>query len=283
MSNLVKYTEGLSELEKSVITGYHGTRIANLEDNVIKNAITSSVTTALYNLGQSIKTLQERQILEAKILNDLKFYSKGLSTADIQTAFELGSKGEFKTKPDEVLFLSPEKVHSWIKAYKLQVKEPIMKKALLLESKSDDFKMSDEEIKKLNKRSKDMNIKNCVEAYDQFIQSSPIYDPVGCLYRFLNNNGLIKLTVKRRQEMYLEELSIHIESIRTNRYKRVSHRRLIEKYVAANGDINILIADEFRKLVELTCQQRAMKYTFSSIRELEMTMEEYIDLNLNTE
>lgn len=280
MSDLIKYSDaGLSDLEKSVINAQQAKKVIEASERDLKNAITSGVTSAMFNLGVKAPTdkeqfeaaLNERKILESRILIDIKFHFKGLTTEDIKNAFELGSKGEFKSKPEDVLFLSPEKIFSWLKAYKAQVKEPVLKKKLILDQKqSKQREYSEEERQKMIKEAEVININRLKEEYEKFLQGGKPDDPVNVLYDFLDKKGLVRLSNARKREIWVqarqEYVSGHSSSNTIGEY--FENKKILDEVEKGT--------DRIEAILKSRAKQKALAVIFQDIKDLEITIDEYL-------
>jgi hypothetical protein len=287
MSDIVKTNnDHITSLEVSVIKSSSSKKVIQTSENDLNELILDCITLALFDLRQSLED-NEIQILKSRIVFDLKLHWRGLTIWDIKQAFELGSRGHFRAKPDEVVMLSVEKVYNWIKAYKIQIKEPAMKKApqLLLKENIESREYTPEEIQKKNKEAEKLEFENIKNAFNIWKDGNVINDPYGIMYEFMNRRGMIKLSKERRQEIYKKELEEYISNLKdsdgivkgVNRAEKEKNRDLIDLYNESKDKLSKLVHPDLKRCVDLKCMHIAIRKTFEDIHTIGMTIEEFLN------
>lgn len=257
MSNIQKF-EGIPPLEKKIIESTYALKISQATEAEIKPAIRSGVTTALYNLGQKMDD-GERQILHSKILIDLKLHFQTLTVDEIINALDLGSKGEFRVKPEEVLYLSPERVYSWFKAYKFGVKREANKKIA-------DIVQREEKAKEPTEEEKGKIVMDGVYlSFEEFKKTGEVKDYGNVKYDKLDSMGLIPFTIERKKEIYaLAEQ--HLKSSKQD--DRDFMKGLKE------------MRSETQNIVKAEAKQMALTLFFKELIEMEVELKDLIEEKL---
>jgi hypothetical protein len=261
MTNIVKF-EGIPPLEKLIIESTFAKKISESTDADIKDSVRSAVTNALYNLGQKMED-GERMILQSRIVIDLKFHFQTLTIEEIKNAMDLGSKGEFRVKPDEVLYLSPEKIYNWFKSYKNGFKKEAVKSKMELLEREDKAKEPTE-------NEKDQIIlkalSRAVEDFANFKTTGEIYDPVNDTYNKLDMLGIIPFTPERKAE--IKEAAIKF--LRDTKFDDKDFMRELKVM-----DIRA------KNKVKSQAKQMALKIFFTELFEMEIELKDLIQEKLN--
>ncbi len=271
MGELIKYElpNGLNKLEESIVLASKGVRVFHMEEKDFKNFITTSITMALFDLGQSMQT-QDRQLLESRLREDLKKYFGKYTSEEIKKAIEMGVRGEFKTKPEDVIFISVRGINDWIKKYGTQTKIEAMKKVRILEEKMEKEKG---ELDKENriKEANEIATQDLILAFASFKDGGGIYDPLNVLYDHLDRKGLVRLSNQRKTEIYNQAFE---------RFKiKYSQGSSIAEYVE-NKKVQKEIeggSSRIQALVKVSAKQMALTVIFKDLIELGLTMEEYLN------
>jgi hypothetical protein len=262
-------SQALTAFEQSVVLAAAEPRIKALERLKINKKVTDVVSRAFMTLGANALQEPERVALEKLIYDDLKLSYPNLTLKEFEIAVYKGSMGEFKKKPDEVLFISPEKIHSWIKCYLSDIKKEAVAKQRAFEAEQDKVKVKTEaEIKEIELAF----LSHCVIAPWKNFKTVgvPVQDPVNAIYNALDKLGLIPFTDERKREIYKqaeEQFRVQAKSVSS-----VSEAREANKLIAKleRGDSSI------QSRVKCLAKQIALEIYLNDLNEMEVDLEELI-------
>jgi hypothetical protein len=104
-TGLVRYepNKGLTKSEVDIVLATNGIRIFHMEEDNLWNLITTVITMALFDLGQKMES-KDRELLQERLKQDLIKYFGKYTDLEFRKAVELGVRGEFKDKPEDVNF-----------------------------------------------------------------------------------------------------------------------------------------------------------------------------------
>ena len=259
----------LSAQERTIVLAARENKIRDVKPIEIANKVTELITAALVALGHTKNEILDRAKLEKAIVNDLQNSFTTLTLKEVENAFYLGSRGHFKNKPDEVIFMSVSIVYNWLVKYQLEIKRAAMKKQYEFETLQQTIMNENERQNKI-KEARDLNIEAVKEGYGQFINGHEIYDPLNVVYDFLDSEGLINLSIDRKKEIYKT----------VKEQYRARHTK-----AATIGDhaLNKKILQEMEKgsdkidsILKMLSKQAALKVVFGDIKELGMTIDEFL-------
>lgn len=268
-TEIAQLSTGLTDFERSVVLASAEPRIKNLEKIEITRKVTDVVSRAFLTLGSRSLEFEERKALEKLIYDDLKISFPNLTLKELEIAVYKGSMGEFKNKPDEVLFISPEKIHSWVKAYLLFIKREAVAKQRAFEAEQDKAKAPTEaEIKEIELAF----LNHCVIASWKNLKVAgvPVNDPVNAIYSALDKLGLIPFTDDRKREIYKQAEDRF--RINTKKVSSVAEARQANKIIERldRGDSSI------QSRVKCLAKQIALDIYLKDLLEMEVDLEELI-------
>jgi len=232
---------------------------------MIAQAVTNVVSGIYIRLGSNAKDDDEREIIQDAIIKDLAVSFPNLTLKEFEIACYKGSMGDFRRTSDEVLFLSPEKVHGWIKAYVEQIKKEVIAKQRDYENKLDVHKEPSEEEKKKIESDYLLRMQG---AFEEFIATGVYshHEPAHLLYGWLDKRGMIKITPQRKREIFAEVEATLKERLKDNG----GSKRFTD---AINS------TDSAKSLFIEWSKHYAIEYLFKEINEVGMSLLEYIELN----
>jgi hypothetical protein len=254
MTDLIKF-EGIPPLEKKIMESTYAVQISQAPEAQLKDAVRSSVTNALYNLGQKMED-GERMILQSRIALDLRFHFQTLTIEEIKNAMDLGSKGEFRVKPDEVLYLSPEKIYSWFKAYKVGVKREASKKMAEISQKAEKAKEPTQEEKQK------IVSDSILIRFEEFKKTGEVKDYGNVTYDSLDRMGLIPFTKERKREIYNE-------ADRVLRASKIDDKDFLKRLREMHSEAQNLVKAEAKIL--------ALTIFFKDLVEMEVELKDLIE------
>jgi hypothetical protein len=259
----------LTNQEAKVVLSARGERIKDLKKKVVANKITELFGAALVVINHSNKIGSEDRIaMEQVIVADLFEKFGNFTLKEVENAFWMGTRGELKNRPEDIVFMSIAQVYQWLNNYRITVKRESMKKQVDFEAKKEY-----ESVEEKKKNALLIVRNDLIKAYNDFKQGLPIYDPINVLYDHLDKLGLVMISNVRKKEIYnrcLEEF--------TAKHKNINS---IEDYAASKK-----ILEEIEKgssmvqaKVKILAKQKAIQIVFNDINELGLTMEEYLEKN----
>lgn len=265
----IEVNQGLTPTEASIVLASQGERVGQMSDKDLKNLITTALTMALFDLGQSMQT-QDRQLLESRLKGDLKSYFGKFTGEEVRKAIELGVRGNFKSRPDDIIFISVKGINEWLNKYRDQVKIEVMKKNYQLEVKREketEEANKEEKIKVLDELTK----KDLIDCYNHFKEGGGVFDPVGVLYDWMDNRGLIRLSNDRKKQIYQkcwDEYKAGLEK-GNSIAEHFENKKILQEMEKGSSRI--------QAKVKILSKLVALKITFQDINESGLTIEEYIN------
>jgi hypothetical protein len=204
-------SQDLTSFEQSVVLAASEPRLKSLEKVEISKKITNVISRANMTLGANSakpgltpKQIEdERMALEKLIYEDLKLSFPNSTLKEFEIAVYKGSMGEFKKRPDEILFISPEKIHSWMKSYILDIKRDTIAKQRAYEAGLDKAQHLSPEV--IKEREKGFLMYCVIPPWKNYkTVGVPVSDPVNAIYDALDKIGLIPFTKERKAEILKE-------------------------------------------------------------------------------
>lgn len=240
-------------------------RIKNTDAFTIKQTVTNVVSAIYVRIGSKAKGDAERILIEEFICKDLVAAFPNLTLKEFEIACYKGSMGDFRRTSDEVLFVSPEKIHGWIKLYVELVKREAIAKQREYEKKLDkEYVPSEEEKKKIEEQ----YLLRMQGAFEEFIATGVYshHEPAHLLYGWLDRRGMIKITPQRKREIFAE--------VEANLKERLKDNGSSKRFT------DVINSPEDSKAMFIEwAKHYAIEYLFKEINEMGMSLLEYIELN----
>lgn len=193
----------LTEGEKRIVMATSLPKIKDQPKERLDACITGMVTSVIIILGHNAKfSDSERKLIEREIVNDIFTNFGGLTYDELRIVFSLGARGEYKTKPDEVVYFSVASVYNWLKSYISKTKREAMQKQARFEQ--DQFKPkepSEEEKKRLG----DFFLQEYIlKPYKHYLATGEYhFDNRGnVIYNTLDKLGVIPFNVQRKKQIF---------------------------------------------------------------------------------
>lgn len=116
--------------QRAIIVASTGLKIADVSKIELEVAINKLIGSGLLLLGhKNHLSKEEDQMIMARAIAEmirLKFYYRTME--DLIIIFNMGIRGQLRSKPEEVVYLNIEQVTSWFERYRTKVKPEAMKK-----------------------------------------------------------------------------------------------------------------------------------------------------------
>lgn len=111
--------ESLTKEQRVILKAYTEPAIYTISDMELLPKISGMIGRALIELGHknSLNDDAEFKIMQDAIYSDIRERYDFFSVQDIELVFKFGARGDFKSKPDDVVFLNREQVNKWLKCY----------------------------------------------------------------------------------------------------------------------------------------------------------------------
>lgn len=172
----------------AIVSAQSARKVAALNDMELDVLLTSELLRAALRMGHKNALGDDKDALliredVAELLREKWHY---LTENEIRIVFRLGSTGELKLKPDEVVFMSVATVAEWLRRYKYTTKPAAMEHARPFEAPASPLP----EHHPARIAWKVTQIAEIVEAAIQGV--SEHHDPGNCLYDWLKEVGAFK-------------------------------------------------------------------------------------------
>jgi hypothetical protein len=259
----------LNQTELKVVQATNFPRVKEQQKQKLSQLVSSIINSCVIILGHSKKFEdEERFLIEREIVNDIFANFSGLTFEEIRLACSLGARGEYKSKPDEVVYFSVKSVYEWLKAYIATSKRAAMQKQARFEQ--DRFKKPEptpEELKKLE----DDFISECILKPYKIYQKTGeyLFDNRGnVIYNKLDKLGVIPFTVERKKEIF--ERAKNRVLIQLEQWLGPDTRRKYQQIQEGKGEGHELVKSEAKDL--------ALRDFLREMKEVGMDLEEFIEL-----
>jgi hypothetical protein len=209
----------LSESEKKIVMLSQAKRFCDIRPDEFNVIVLQAMAMIKINLQHKenaprndaeAKAMQEERsslaIAIVSMIND-KYFT--LSVEEFKTAIARGSRGDYK-KDNEVLFLSPAMINSWIHSYIEQTKKPVMAKVIA--------KREPEKVELTQKQKDEIVINGIISKFEEFKKTGQIIDMGNNAYNTLKGLGYINVSdedKKRIKEAAIKQLQVENERART--------------------------------------------------------------------
>jgi hypothetical protein len=272
MNNLpVKIDElhGLTKTEQAIVKARQSPRVGDIPEKDLKNIITTIITMALFDLGHKMD-LKDRQVLESRLKDGiLKRFHKNTGE-EIRQAIELGVRGEYKSKPEDVVFITVSNIEGWIKAFNSKTKVEVIKKFNILEEKREKEAEVEDKERRI-KEAEQIRVQDLISAYNDVNTGRSPYDPAGILFDHLDKRGLIKLSEQRIDNLVDESIKEYKQSIvQANSVSEYLQAKKIKAEMERGSK-------RIEAIVGLIYKKKALKEVIKDIIESGLTMEEYLE------
>lgn len=259
----------LTESEKRVVMATSLPKVKDQPKTRLEAAITSMVTSVIIILGHNAKfSDQERKLIEREIVNDIFTNFSGLTYDELRLVFSLGARGEYKTKPDEVVYFSVASVYNWLKSYISKTKREAMQKQARFEQ--DQFKpkeITEEEKKKIA----DDFFRDCIlNPYKIYLETGEyLFDNRGnVIYNTLDKMGVIPFSKERKKEIF--ERAKNLILIHLQQYPGPDAKNKYNHIMNKKGEGHELVVSKAKEL--------ALTDFLRELREQQMDLEEFIEM-----
>ena len=115
----------LSATETKMVKAREACCVRDLDRKELFRLVAQGIQIALFNLGRNPRDKEELRLTVSGICKDLRTHYPSMTTDDFSLLMELGSRGEFKTKEDEVVMVTISSVYQWVKSYIRQRREAL--------------------------------------------------------------------------------------------------------------------------------------------------------------
>lgn len=256
----------LTNQEQGIILAAREPKIKDMKKAEVANKITDLVGMAFVILNQSKMEKEDRVTLQNQIVKDLYEKFQFFTLKEVENAFYLGTRGELKTKPDEIVFMSIAQIYQWLNNYRTNVKRAAMKKQIDFEAKSEEI-----EIEEKKRLAEEFMKGEVVRSFNDYHSSNGIYDPLAVVYDYLDKKGFVKLSNSRKKEIYnqcFEKYKAEHEGGNTIA-EYALNKKILSEIEAGSSRI--------QAIVKLRAKNKALEIIYNDIKEMGLTIEEYME------
>jgi hypothetical protein len=264
----------LTSQEARIVLSSRGTKIKDLKKKEVANKVTDLFGASLVVLNHPNKIGKEdRLAMEQVIVNDLYEKFAGYTLKEVENAFWMGSRGQLKAKPEDVVYMSIAQVYQWLISYRIVIKRDALKKQLDFEAKHEE-KVKEGKIKEME----ELMRKTIIASWNDFKEGGEIIDPVGHIYDWLDKRGHIKLSKDRKKEIYAEAQEALKDRVkqRNGKIKASSVGEYFENKKIIEALEGQSIPSQVQSQIKIVAKHKALTITFKDIIESGLTMEEYL-------
>lgn len=264
----INFCPSLTKEEQDIILASRERQIKSITSKEIASKVTEVITNALIVLNGFKIDLKERALMELQIVKDLQESFKFFTLKEFEKAVYYGSRGYYKNKPDDIIFLSVSNIHQWVNAYRENTKSKIMKKQIDFDAKNEII-----DIEKKKKEAEIITKNYLIEEFNKFLEGKPIYDPVNALYDFLDMREMVHISKERKIEIFKDckEKYKAEHSISGSLADYAINRKILQEIEHGTDRINAVI--------KIKAKQKALIEVFKDIKESGMSMSDYLEIN----
>jgi hypothetical protein len=259
----------LTESEKRIVQATTSPKIKSQPKTRLESVITSMVTSVIIILGHNAKfSDQERKLIEREIVNDIFTNFGGLTYDELRIVFSLGARGEYKTKPDEVVYFSVASVYNWLKNYISKTKREAMQKQARFEQDQHKPKEPTEEEKR---RMGDFFLNEYIlKPYRHYLKTGEYhFDNRGnVIYNTLDKLGVIPFTVQRKKEIF--ERAKQMITLQMEQYPGPETKNRLKHIKEFCGEGHEEVVSKAKDL--------ALRDFLKELKDQEMDLEEWIEM-----
>lgn len=211
--NLIKHSQAsFSELtpsERRIADAAASTQIRFCEKKDLFAEVTKAIQTGFFNLGYKPKEQDELRLTASGVCRDLVSKFQGLTIEDVKIVIELGSKGEFKSKPDDVIMITVSSVYQWLGKYVQLRREAVAK----LPEPEELKQVDQEEIER-------QFVNDCILAdWHRSVKAGAclIQDEYGAVFDYLSKKGILRASDECRVKAYVNVSTGYKKSLRRSR------------------------------------------------------------------
>lgn len=125
---LIKVTEtALTPLDQAVVKASKTRRVKDIPESELWETVKTQLQIAVRDIGHSPLGDSDLEVLVNRTTSNLINKFPAITEGEFKHAVNLGSLGEFKSKPDEFLMVSVASVYNWIKSYQSIRREAVAK------------------------------------------------------------------------------------------------------------------------------------------------------------
>lgn len=239
----------LTREQQAILKAYTEPKIATLPDIELDAFVLRQINQALLLLGHSkqLQTEQEQAIMSDAISSLVREKYSFLTLKDIELAFQMATRGEFKTSPEDVVMVNLEKVSQWLKTYHRKNRAEVisnLKPAEPTKQKPEDYNPEldlDSFVQKVRAGQE-------ITETEWICQTAQHYDR-------LNKSGAFTITNEQRKAIYQEERE-KLQEEGKNRMLHISTetRFLFRAFVEGQTGEN-----QYEKEVKTNCKIRVFR------------------------
>lgn len=259
----------LSEKEVRVVVATSLPKIKDQPKTRLEAVVTSLVTSVIIILGHNAKfSDQERKLIEREIVNDIFTNFGGLTYDELRLCFSLGARGEYKAKPDEVVYFSVATVYNWLKSYITHTKREAMQKQARFEQDQMKPKEPTEEEKR---QMGDFFVQEyIIKPYNHYVKTGEyLFDNRwNVIYKTLDKMGVMPFSVERKKEIF--ERAKQMVVLQMEQYPGPETRNRLKHIKEKSGEGHEEVVSKAKDL--------ALRDFFREMREQGMDLEEWIEM-----
>jgi hypothetical protein len=264
-----EFSPELTEFEKKVVEASRKEKVKDQPRQKLQTLVATLVTSVIIILGHSIKLSDnERQLIEREIVNDIWLNFKFLTYDELRLIFSLGARGEYKNRPEDIVYFSVATVYNWLKSYVAQTKREAMQKQARFEQDKQTPKPPTEEEKK--KMEQFFLSEYIIKPYNEYLKTGEyIFDNRGnVIYNTLDKMKVIPFSVERKKEIFERAKAIILEEL--SQWIGPEIKTKIQNIRDGSGPGH----EEVKSLAK----EIALKEFFEELRGQEMSLEDFIEL-----
>lgn len=258
----------LSKQESEIVLISREAQIKAHKDIEISKKVSEVISLAIVALNGFKMDTKERSLIEEQVVFLLKNSFPFLTLGEFQKAVYLGSLGNFKNKPNDIVFLSVSNINQWLMKYKMEVKRDVMKKQIDFEAKQNEVNIEEEK-----KKSEILNKSTLISEFNNFLEGKPVYDPVNLLYDFMDKREMVHIENDRKIEIFEECKEKYTEHHKKSGSiaDHMMNRKILQEIEMGSERITAII--------KMLAKQKALLEVFQDIKDSGMQMEDYLELN----
>jgi hypothetical protein len=259
----------LSEFERKIIEASKAPKVRDQPRQKLESLVNALITSVVIILGHAAKlSNQEIALIHREIVNDIYLNFKFLSFEELRLVFALGARGEYKTRPEDIVYFSVATVYNWLKSYVAQTKREAMQKQARYEQDKLVKKQPTEEEKK--KIELDFFKDFILKPYDHYFETGEyLFDHRGnVIYNLLDKMKVIPFSVSKKKEIF--ERAKNLVLAQMEQYLGPDTKNRVNHIKEGTGPGHEEVVSKAKEL--------ALEEFFRELKEQGMKLEDFIEL-----
>jgi len=265
-------TASTTPTELAILRAINGRRVSQVKDSELDTVLIKCINTAILLLGQKNQWKDESDQLPlvSELARMIRQKYSYYTLEELEIIFRLGSSGELKLKPTDVVFLNIEQVSSWLRVFKNDTRAKAISSCRKIEEGPPKEQYDPRQ-----------DLQQAIELLKQGKEVDPLALRVlmACYYDKFEREGLILLSLEEKKQIHQEEREKELRKAREDASNRAADKKFAYGLFREAVEKLAPLSDQnpFERRVRGNCRERVFK---QALQELAWTETDIDTLNL---